>query len=405
MLTRTRRNDVAMRQELNATRADVCRLAEAAQNMDKRLRSVVLSPGSSPARCPTLNLSSRQVNVGRHKSRRKNATQNVHGDFSAPRARSFEKAVQDVGFPGPQFSMVPETPSVDTVITNPDWTWTTRCTEQLRLLEEENESICLLDPIYEEVTMPLLLMRIALTAAIQATSAAGSLIISKADAAFIGETIDQLLAYSHELSATRLRSHACQSLAALESADSDAAQSLIGASHRTEHRKPWMGAVITPNTSSSASQHRASSHFNNSLLLIQRTQQQTPWGFLHAEVVLFGDSVRSEVICFSFFFAPLGHLSRVGVSVAYISQELSRQVLHSVPRAPPYELSRQVLRSVPRDPWLNLTYPYERSTDSLCPRCYYLKNRPVPVRRNGFKHLAIRRRPSGSYDKAGKLGR
>ena len=159
------RNDLVIRQELVAQRANVIKIAEVAKKMEVHL-NLLGAPATLPSPANQTPWRLRGIQSGRSRPQRKRTP--TGKQIAATGSQNKEDGVARTE------KMVS---SLENVI----------------LWELENECIEVHHPVYEDITMPLMLLKSTLVAAIQTAVASGSLILPAPNVAFVAKVVDQLL--------------------------------------------------------------------------------------------------------------------------------------------------------------------------------------------------------------------
>ncbi|SPO04854.1 uncharacterized protein DNG_07539 [Cephalotrichum gorgonifer] len=261
-----RRNDIVVRRELSATRADLLRLEKQVQ---RHMGTITLAQRSLQTRPrPTRQCASyRRIRI---------------------QGQNLQLERRNTGFQG---GTVLESDSEGGLSDNlilPAMTATKY--EDIRLWENDDGAIYLAGPIHNEITMPLLLLKATLSSAVHAAQATASLFTLSGHIKRTDQIIAYLLAYSHILSAARIHAEGCNDLKALSFWNASATHDQD--SGQTSHLTPRKDSLVVPG---SVSSRRRGIRNPPSLYITRRTEQRTPSGALTAEVVIGGDSGNSEV--------------------------------------------------------------------------------------------------------------
>ncbi|KAF4866428.1 hypothetical protein CGCSCA1_v013703 [Colletotrichum siamense] len=186
--------------------------------------------------------------------------------------------------------------------------------ETITLLEHASKEVQSVDAVYQDVTMPLMLMKSGLNVAVDAAIAFGGLILPAANASFVSNIVNQILHQSHASSSFHLAAKTKQKLRE---------NALSGIGNKSENRnylEAWMGTFTIDSSSGRVHDGPGQAGMvGGSLCLTQHVKHDTPWGLLEAALVLRGNRIRSEVLSFRFYFRPIRELSNVNVAITYIS--------------------------------------------------------------------------------------
>lgn len=188
--------------------------------------------------------------------------------------------------------------------------------ETVTLLEQANKDIQSMDAVYQDVTMPLMLMKRGLIVAVDAAIATGRLILPAANASFVSNIVDQILLQSHVSSSSHITAKAKRKpKGRLHSG-------ITRPSKNTSYLESWMGPFTIDNPSVRVDNGPVGAGgTEDSFCLVQHVKHDTPWGHLEATLVLRGHRTRSEVLSFRFCFRPVRELANVSIAITYISQK------------------------------------------------------------------------------------
>lgn len=299
--TTSRRNEIVLRNELTATRAEVVRFADTAKRLQDHMDILAAKPSTN-----TLNSdnSSPATRLPFRSTRSRLRTRRLAGQRHGVRPALLESESDALASdPLP----VSDTGS--------------ELFRKIFMWQQESGVIDVLSLAPEDTVLPLIHVKGLLRIAISDIKLSAYLLISDEQAERIAFIVDQLLAHSHIAAAASL-SRGSQRFATAKGPENarlapslyntgTAAQGLY--SQCSEHSLAIVGG----------SQKK---HGLNRLWTTQSLSKKTPWGTMKAEIYLIGDRLNSEILCFRMSFSPDRQLSNVGVVIDYTSHRIESLV-------------------------------------------------------------------------------
>lgn len=292
-----RRNEIVLRNEVSATRAEVVKIADTAKRLQDYMNILAVAPSKNALASTT------------HATRL--PFRNSRGRLRGPRlVRKQEDLIpvipknKSVVIPVEQLSMDDSRSAM---------------LSQVSLWHDENDVIEVESLAIEDMVLSLKLISKFLRTAIKDHSLSQILVISSGQAEWIALIIHQLLAHSYMAAAMSL-SQECEGFSARDCLTASYGMNDSGSTTQALSSKTTVKAFAN-------GQNLQRKRLTDRLWTRQTFSKATPLGAIEAEIYLIGDCQSSEILSFRMRFSPNQQLSEAGVAVNYASRHITSLVL------------------------------------------------------------------------------
>ncbi|KAK6209729.1 hypothetical protein QIS74_11313 [Colletotrichum tabaci] len=177
--------------------------------------------------------------------------------------------------------------------------------ELIRLLERENDTVAVMAPVEEDVTVSLVLMKDSL---LEAIGSSVGLIIPDHVATFVAGILDEVLVQAHLSSANRLRKRQRgPTPAPALTSGLPGPGNVVGTSSGSDRLGPWMSTFVFEKPDDSYSKTpvpRSAAETGDVWCLVQEMTRQTSAGPIRATLIQGGNRLVSKVLYFNVAFQP-----------------------------------------------------------------------------------------------------